>query len=89
MSVVFKVKGLQVSVAAVCTRIGSYAAKGREGTRWQGDTWARGKDLAQRETGDRIFSGEIHFQVPGPSGRVSGSGFRVRVQVRELSRTRT
>ena len=56
MSEVFKVKALQVSVAVVCTRFGSCAAKGREGTRWQGDTWARGKDLAQRETGDRIIS---------------------------------
>ena len=48
MSVVFKVKGLQVSVAAVCTRIGSYAAKGREGTRWQGDMWARGVNERHR-----------------------------------------
>ena len=47
MSEVFKVKGLQVSVNAVCTRIGSCAAKGREGVQPDGrrvhvDTWARG-----------------------------------------------
>ena len=73
MSEVFKAKGLQVSVAVVCTRIGSCAAKGREGTRWQGGTWARGKDLAQRETGDRM-TGRYIFR-----SRVPAVGYQVQV----------
>ncbi len=39
--------------------------------------------LTQRETSDRRIGWEIHYQVSGLGGRVSGTGAQVRVQVRE------